>query len=161
MTTRTCVQCKAITKKKTRCKRQTCERKDYCYQHLEKETGLAVSKSKIAGAGKGLVAKKTFKKGEKIIDYTGDIVDTKDAKDSQYALQWTKGKVLSSTNTQDSVGRYANTCRKANKEKKECKSNNARFARDFRRKKASIRATKHIKIGEEVFSSYGKSFRIF
>jgi hypothetical protein len=59
-------------------------------------------------SGLVLVAYKTFPKGSKVASYSGNIVPTAKAKDSQYAVSWT-GKVVDSNSTQNSVGRYANT----------------------------------------------------
>ena len=75
-----CLQCKAYKiKNGERCKLKTCL-DEYCYHHLsspfflhpndkkgdEIEIGLRIKKSTIPGAGYGLFATKTFKKGEEI-----------------------------------------------------------------------------------------------
>ena len=58
------------------------------------------------------------------------------------------------------MGRYANTCRGADKRRKKCKRNNVKLARDFRRRKIALKATKTIKRGDEIFNSYGSDFHI-
>jgi hypothetical protein len=76
------------------------------------------------------------------------IVPASEAKDSQYAVAWTRGKVVDSKSTQNSVGRYANTCRGADKKRKKCKGNNVKMTRDFARQRISLKATKKIKKGD-------------
>jgi hypothetical protein len=155
-----CKQCIFIRENGNRCKRRTCVRKDYCWQHLRARLGLDVRKSTSSGAGMGLFAYKTFPKNSKVASYSGKIVAAAEAKDSQYAVAWNSGKVVDSKSSQNSVGRYANTCRGVDKKRKRCKGNNVKLARDFRRKRISLKATKKIKKGDEIFNTYGSSFRI-
>jgi hypothetical protein len=114
----------------------------------------------LSGAGMGLFAYKTFPKNSKVASYSGKIVTAAEAKDSQYAVAWNRGQVVDAKSTQNSVGRYANTCRGADKKRKKCKGNNVKLARDFRRKHISLKATKKIKKGAEIFNAYGAGFRI-
>jgi hypothetical protein len=83
-----------------------------------------------------------------------------EAKDSQYAVAWRRGKVVDAKSTQHSVGRYANTCRGVDKRRKKCKGNNVKMSRDFTRRHISLKATKKIKKGQEIFNTYGSGFRI-
>ena len=99
-------------------------------------------------------------KNSKVASYSGKIVSACEAKDSQYAVAWSSGKVVNAKSTQNSVGRYANTCRGADKKRKKCKGNNVKLARDFARKRISLKATKKIKRGDEIFNTYGASFRV-
>ena len=161
MTSRDCVRCKFIKGDGQRCIRNTCIRKDYCWQHLRAKKDIDIRPSRIKKAGKGLFAFKNFKKGAKIASYTGDIVRPANVKDPQYAVQWKKNRVLDSSSTQDGLGRYSNNCRGKNKRKGQCNGNNAKLARDYTRRKMSLKATKKIKKGQEIFNgSYGRSFRI-
>ena len=160
-TTQTCVRCRATTSGGVRCKRNTCVRRKLCWQHLRAKKGIDVRDSNIDRGGKGLVAYKTFKKGDKIARYTGDYKTEAEAEGSQYALQMFGGNVIDSTDTQDGLARYTNTCRKANKDAGECRGNNAKFVRDFRTNKARIKATKKIKKGREIFVPYGRAFSIW
>jgi hypothetical protein len=105
----------------------------------------------------GLFAYKTFPKNSK---GSGKIVPASEAKDSQYAVGWSNGKVAKREKTQNSVGRYANTCRGADKRRKKCKGNNVKLARDCASKRISLKATKKIKRGDEIFNTYGSGFRI-
>ena len=53
-----CPRCSAITDKGQRCKRNTCLRYPYCYQHQKKIEGLELKQSRIPDAGKGAFATK-------------------------------------------------------------------------------------------------------
>ena len=160
MSTVQCVRCKFIRGNGQRCKRNTCVRKDYCWQHLRAKLGVDVRPSTLPNAGMGLFAQKNFPKDSKVASYSGQIVPASQAKNSQYAVAWSRGKVVNAKSTQNSVGRYANTCRGADKKKKTCKGNNVIMKRDFRRKHISLKATKKIRRGDEIFNTYGSSFRI-
>jgi hypothetical protein len=156
-----CVRCKFMRENAQRCKRRTCIRKDYCWQHLRAKLGVDVRPSSLGSrSGKGLFAYKDFRKGNKVANYSGVVVKADKAKNSQYAVAWRHGNVVDAKSSQHSVGRYANTCRGADKKKKKCKGNNSKIARDFTRRLISLKATKKIKKGEEVFNSYGPGFRI-
>jgi hypothetical protein len=160
MTIVECVRCKFIKRNGQRCKRNTCVRKDYCWQHLRATLGIDVRPSTLPGAGMGLFAYKTFPNRSKVASYSGVLVPSSEAKDSQYAVAWRRGKVVDAKSTQHSVGRYANTCRGADKRRKKCKGNNVKMARDFARRHISLKATKKIKRGDEIFNTYGSGFRI-
>jgi hypothetical protein len=108
----------------------------------------------------GLVAFKAFRKGEKVASYSGKIVKARNARNSQYSIAWKNSKVVDASSSQHGVGRYANTCRGADKTRKRCKGNNVKIARDFRRKTIAPKATKKIKRGDEIFNTYGGGFRI-
>jgi len=161
---RRCVRCKGETLKGEECKRRTCARKDYCWQHLKTYRKVAVKKSSIPNAGMGLYAERDYKKGETVAKYSGKKVapGSRKYKDSQYKFQYSKDSVLVSNSTQDEVGRYANTCRKKEKKDKVCAGNNARFKAHKRNGRISVRiaASKPIKKGQEIFVSYGAGFRI-
>jgi hypothetical protein len=161
MTTVVCKRCIFIKANGQRCKRRTCVRKDFCWQHLRAEKGLDVRPSTLPGAGLGLFAYKTFRPKEKVADYSGKLVSARKAKRSQYAIAWKQGKWVDASSSQDPVGRYANTCRGADKKAKRCKGNNVKIKRDFRRRTIVLRAgKKKIKRGEEIFNTYGSGFRI-
>jgi hypothetical protein len=108
----------------------------------------------------GLFAFKAFRKGAKVTDYSGKIVTARKARNSQYAIAWKNGKVVDASSGQHALGRYANTCRGPDKKRKRCKGNNVKIARDFRRKKIALKATKKIKRGDEIFNTYGVGFHI-
>jgi SET domain-containing protein len=160
MSVRTCVQCEAKTKNGTRCKRRTCVRGQYCFQHLASVLGLEVKQSQIPGGGRGLYTLKAVPKGRAVVEYTGERRTPQEFErdPSLYGIALTKSKIIDARSTQSSVGRYANDCRTKNKKAKQCKGNNTKFAGDIRKQKVRLRATRKIKPGEEVFVSYGRSY---
>ena len=161
MTTLDCKQCIFIKDNGQRCKRRTCVRKDFCWQHLRSQKGLDVRPSTLPGAGLGLVAFKSFRKGDKVASYSGKIVKARTARNSQYAIAWKRGKVVDASSSQHGVGRYANTCRGADKKAKRCKGNNVKIKKDFRRRTIILRAGKRsISRGDEIFNTYSSGFRI-
>ena len=163
MAERECVRCKAVKKNGMRCSRKTWKYSDMCFQHTKQKKGLQVKKSKIKKAGLGLYATKDFKKGQKIADYGGVAIVVSYAQYEQnpsgYGIHLNKKEVLDGKSTQSGLARYANNCRKANKQKRECVRNKAKIKVNTRTKKGTLRATEKIEKGEEIFTSgYGKSF---
>ncbi len=164
MAERECVRCKAKKKNGLRCSRNTCKYSDMCFQHTKQKKGLQVKKSKIKNAGLGLYATKDFQKGQKIADYGGKVVSYAqyEKNPSGYGIHINKKEVLDGKSTQSGLARYANNCRKANKQKGECVRNKAKINVNTRTKKGALRATAKIKKGEEIFTSgYGQSFGDF
>jgi hypothetical protein len=80
MTTVQCVRCKFIRGNGQRCKRTTCVRRDYCWQHLRSKLVIDVRPS----AGMGLFAYENFPNGSQVASYSGKIKPVAEAKDSQY-----------------------------------------------------------------------------
>jgi SET domain-containing protein len=156
------MRCVAKTRTGRRCKRRTCVRGDYCYQHLASVKGLEVKKSSLTAAGLGLWAVRAFKKGENIIEYTGEKMSKKQfdklRPESDYGFLLNKELVLDARRTTAGVGRYSNDCRLQNKKKKQCQGANSRFVVDSKQKTVQIRATRNIRAGEEVFVPYGKAY---
>jgi hypothetical protein len=116
---------------------------------------LLVKKSSIPNAGDGLYALKEFKQGEFIADYKGEVL-TKAQRNERYghtqqdlapyAFQASQNKIIDSA-CHRYIGAYANS--KPN-------HNNATFS--VHQGKVKIKATKKIKVGDEVFLSYGASY---
>ena len=159
MSVRHCVQCNAITKKGIRCKRITCKYTTYCWQHTQLIRKFSVKKSTIPGAGNGLFTLKNIKKGDRIIEYTGEIIDN-DKDDNElsiYGIGISNDKIIDAKSTQSELGRYSNDCRKESRRKKQCKNNNARFEDDGN-DRVYLVATKRIRIGEEIFTDYGNEY---
>ena len=155
---RECVRCVATTKAGERCKRRTCMRKDYCFQHLRIDKKLELKASGLPCGGRGLFTLERKKKDEFVADFTGRIIPR--GGEQPYALYWNRQNVLNADSTQDAVGRYANTCVKRDKDRGQCSGNNAKFARDYRSHRAKLRATKTIQPGGEIFASYGLGYRV-
>jgi hypothetical protein len=76
-------QCKGKTKNGNTCKNKTLMSIPYCWIHLQNDKKLRIKDSLIPGAGKGLFAvdknkpegAKIFKKGQVIIQYSGEIIN--------------------------------------------------------------------------------------
>jgi hypothetical protein len=89
-----------------------------CYNlaHLQ-QMKLSIKKSKIPGAGKGLFAEELIKRGEKVIEYTGDVITWKECQKRNegmkdgfgaYYFYVSEKKCIDAQNHLDSLARYAN-----------------------------------------------------
>ena len=141
--------------KKGRCKRETTITHPYCGKHTKKVLGLSVKKSSIPGAGYGLFAETTFKKGEHIVQYTGEVLTTDqydkrygDDELGAYGITLNDNQVIDAAKTSSGVARYA--CDYHGSGKK----NNAEYVTDD--EEVWIVATKKIKPGDEIFTDYGE-----
>lgn len=160
MSVRDCVQCNALTKQGTSCKRTTCKYTTYCWQHTKSIRNFVIKESNIPGAGDGLYTLKNFKKGDKILPYTGDLIDIPSDDDDDELLEYalTIGdKIINAESTQSELTRYSNDCRIKNRRAGQCKNNNAQFD-DVGNYEAYMVATKNIKAGEEIFTDYGNEY---
>lgn len=160
-TIRLCVRCEGKTSSGNRCKRNTCDRYKYCWQHLKSVKGLSIQKSQIPNSGKGLFAHRDMKKGELItysktpvscdkIDeiYPGDMLASYAYADRKKNVCW------DGASTQSGYGRYANDGKVSGK------GVNAKF---FVKKKNGkkflyLKLTKNIKKGTEILIDYGQEY---
>jgi SET domain-containing protein len=121
---------------------------------------LILKKSRLPYAGKGLFTTKDIKKGSKIIEYRGEIIDwkeyckrTKEDKDGYMAyVNWKK--CIDAYNTPQYKARYANDAEGLIRHKKY--KNNAEY--QIIDDKVFIVATRDIEAGEEIFVSYSKDY---
>ena len=158
MSVRECVRCKATTRSGAACKRRTCKYTTYCWQHTIIISKLVIKKSGIPGAGDGLYTIKNIKKGDRILEYTGEIIENKVDDDKFYSYGLTVNNIIiDAKSTQSQLGRYANDCQRRNKSQGHCKSNNAQFEYD-EEDRAYLVATKRIRAGGEVFTAYGNEY---
>ena len=118
-----------------------------------------VATSTIPGAGNGLFAKRSFKPGEFIIEYTGKTINHSDKvslyprNDGEYVLQCSRDRYVDAADSScSSDARYINTAGN---------HNNARFRVSHSRGHSTVKvyATSHIPIHHEVFMAYGGTFR--
>jgi cyclophilin family peptidyl-prolyl cis-trans isomerase len=155
-------RCEFIKKDGERCKLKTIIGTPYCHIHLKYEYHLTIKKSNLQNAGKGLFAfnnKKgindiVFKKGDKIIEYKGELISNEELTErynnftAPYALQINKNE-YQDCSCNRGVGSIANTYPN---------HNNSTFT--IFRNKAFIKATKNIRNNEEIYVSYGKSYHL-
>jgi SET domain-containing protein len=107
---------------------------------------VAVKRSR---AGLGLFAKTPFKRGELIIEYTGDIISTEEAdrRGGKYLFILSDTLVIDGKDHKN-LGRYINHG---------CKPN-AEAETDEDERKIRIHAKRAIKPGEEITYHYGKEY---
>ena len=122
---------------------------------------LTVKKSTLPDAGKGLFTKGPIKKGEKVIEYLGEIIDWKEyekrvAKDEDgYLFFINKKHCIDAFNTPEHIARYANDAEGLSKVKG--LKNNAEYAVE-KGNRCFIVAKRDIAKGEEIFVSYTKEY---
>ena len=147
-----CEQCTAVTSKGTRCKRQVCIGKPVCSLHRK---DLQVKKSSIPNSGKGLFAKRDYKKNEVIGQYTGERLTAKQLQDrygystAPYALQ--VGSMIIDAACSRGIMSLANA-------KKQKANTNAKLVNKSTSAGVNVRATRKIKKGKEIFLHYGNDY---
>ncbi len=126
------------------------------YMHSD----LLVKKSTLPGAGKGLFAKREIKKGERVVEYIGEIIteaelDRRAEKDVYgYSFYINKRKCIDAYYTPNELARYANDA--LGLRRKKGLKNNSCYV--IYRNSGWIKAEKNIKPGEEIFVSYGAEY---
>ncbi|MCD6066645.1 MAG: hypothetical protein K0S33_1471 [Bacteroidetes bacterium] len=121
---------------------------------------LKVKKSTLPDAGKGLFTTTPIKKGERIVEYLGEIIDWKEyerrvAKDEDgYLFFVNKKHCIDAFNTPQHVARYANDAQGLSKVKG--LKNNSVYETEGNR--CFIIAKKDIAKNEEIFVSYTKEY---
>jgi SET domain-containing protein len=121
---------------------------------------LIVKKSQLPGAGKGLFTTKPIKKGTKIIEYRGEIIQwkeylkrVKEEKDG-YLFFIRRNKCIDAYNTPQYKARYANDANGIIRVKG--LNNNAQY--EIHNDRCYIVATRDIEAGEEIFVDYTKEY---
>ena len=158
-----CARCVGRTRAGDRCKNKVCIGKEYCHIHRKTKRGLVVKQSKIKNAGKGLFAVRTFKKGEVIGYYRGELLSTAehnrrygstDDDHAPYSLQASnsKGRIVDASCSRHLMSMANGSRRRSNA--------NARFV-DYMRPSdgaVKVQATKTIKKNEEIIIHYGRDY---
>lgn len=142
------------------CLRRTCKYANYCWQHAKKVLGLQIRPSEIPGAGDGLYAAKEFKRGVKITDYGGRLYNRHEdipPERDDYVVQ-VGTRFLEHSQPQDGYGRWANHCRQQDIKAGYCQGNNSQIAEPRTGDNAFLRATHRIDPGDEIYTSYGRSY---
>jgi len=155
-------QCEFIKDNGQRCRNKSSIGTGYCWCHLKFKYHLAIKKSGLSNAGKGLFAIDVkmgpydivFKKGDRIIEYKGEVISNQELNDRYFEYTAPYTVKINKNMYQDcacnrGVGSLANTFPK---------HNNATLY--VYKKEAFIKATKNIKNKEEIFLSYGSSYKL-
>lgn len=102
---------------------------------------------KRSAAGLGLFAARPFKKGDRIIEYTGRLLSKEEQYTSRSKYLFAPNKrVMIDGATRDNLARYINHSCKAN-----CDP-------EIKKDRVFIDAIKNIKVGEELTYDYGKEY---
>lgn len=121
---------------------------------------LIVKTSTLPKAGKGLFVKRDIKKGERIVEYLGEVITEKELDERAendiygYAFYINKNRCIDAYYTPNEYARYANDARGLVKIKGV--TNNACY--EVWKNRGWIKAEKNIKAGSEIFVSYGAEY---
>lgn len=124
---------------------------------------LEVKESSIPNCGKGLFTKTAIKRGEKVVEYTGEIITWKECQKRNEAMEDGFGayyfyvsdrKCIDAQHVPESLARYANDA--AGFTRIPGIRNNCRF--EVIRSRAYIITSRNLKPGEEIFVAYGKDY---
>ncbi len=121
---------------------------------------LIVKKSQLPNAGKGLYTTTPIKKGERIIEYLGEIIDWSEyvkrvAEDKDgYLFFINKKRCIDAYNTPEHKARYANDA--AGLTRVKGLKNNSEY--EIIKESCFILAKRDIAAGEEIFVSYTKEY---
>jgi SET domain-containing protein len=119
---------------------------------------LEVKISKLPQAGKGLFAKRSFRKGQRITEYKGRLRKWKDVAHEDaintYLMRVNRFWAIDAKPTVLTFGRYANDA--AGTKGKSRKDNNAIYVTEGVR--CFLEADKEILPGDEILVDYGKEF---
>jgi hypothetical protein len=130
------------------------------YQKQLMNSDLVVKRSTLPGAGKGLFAKRTIKKGERFIEYGGEIITEAElnrrAENDIYGYSFyiNRNRVIDAYYTPDQLARYANDARGL-KRIKGIRNNCSYVIYNHR---CWIMAERTLKPGEEIFVGYGNEY---
>lgn len=125
---------------------------------------VLVKTSQIPKSGKGLFTKQTFRRGDVICEYEGEIITWSECEKRSdeghegYAVFITKNRCIDAFFTPWAKGRYANDARGIGRV--EGLTNNAHYEIQTRKgeKRIFIVATRTIHPGQEIFVHYGNDY---
>ena len=121
---------------------------------------LIVKTSQLPNSGKGLFTTKAIKKGSKIIEYKGEIIDWKEYErrveidEDGYLFFINKKRCIDAFNTPQHKARFANDAAGLGRVKG--LTNNSVY--EIEGDKCFIVARKDIEAGDEIFVSYSKEY---
>ena len=158
-----CQECIEINKNGKQCKKTTCIGTPFCWIHLQYIKKLKIKPWTIPNGGRGLfVVDKSagnndiiFKKGHTIITYGGELLNSRQLNNrySKYTAPY--AYKIDKDNYRDGalkrgIGSLSNT---------NSSRNNARLSANTKLKTATLKATKNIRNGNEIFVSYGRQYK--
>lgn len=139
-----------------RCQRKTTITHPYCAQHTRMVLGVSVRKSQIPNAGLGLFAEKSFKTGDYVAQYSGEIISVEeydkrysDDAMGSYGVELDSKRVIDACRSDSGVARYA--CDYHGSGKKP----NVEYVADDEKDEVWLVAIRPIKKGDEILSDYG------
>jgi hypothetical protein len=145
-------RCTSDNRRGTQCKTMT-SNGHLCWIHLLKRQGVRISRSVVAGAGKGLKAGVDFVKGQSVSEYVGDwVYEGDDETNSAYIFEISTKLGIDAARTNSAPGRMVNDARGTELH------NNCRWVVDMIRKKVRIVTTRAVKKGEEFLIGYSKAY---
>lgn len=121
---------------------------------------LTVKQSQLPNSGKGLFTTTAIKKGTRIVEYLGEIIDWKEYEkrverdEDGYLFFVNKKHCIDAWNTPEHLARYANDAAGLGRVKG--LKNNSVYETEGNR--CWIVSTRDIKAGEEIFVSYTKEY---
>ena len=150
-------QCQGRTKAGARCRRRTVKYLPKCFQHLKSEDGLVVKPSGIAGAGDGLWTTRARKRDEKIVRYTGEVLNDAQLQErypgdstAPYVVQQKRGRYVDAA-CERGTSAYVNH--------KSYTQSNCRWLVN-QAGQVWIVAKQNIPADTELFVSYGSDYRL-
>lgn len=150
-------QCAATNKNGKHCGRTTVRQLPYCNQHSKTELGVEIKKSTIPSAGFGLFAMKLFRKNDKIAPYDGRTI-TNEQKKTMYGTtkndQAPYAVKISRDSFKDAACKRATGAFVNNKPN----HNNSKLAVNHTNNTVTVKATKRINPGQEIFAAYGPGY---
>jgi len=132
------------------------------FLHTFVDMSLQVKPSTIPDSGKGLFTKTPIKKGETVVEYTGEIVTWKTCQKRNekqegfggYYFYISEKRCIDAQYDLNALARYANDA--AGFSRIPGIRNNCRY--EVIKNKAYIVASRNIKPGEEIFVAYGRDY---
>eukprot|EP01033_Poteriospumella_lacustris_P005134 gene5134-gene5676 len=152
------VRCSGHTKAGTRCKRKCIIPFEYCPAHLKSTLHLIVKPSSIPNSGKGVYVagdpnEIVFRKNDRICSYDGEILSTEEINNRYTDTDLTAPYAV---NTQDNVNVDC-ACKRSigSLINNRPGHNNVNFSWNAGMRRLSIKASKNIRGGQELFLAYG------
>ncbi|MBC7488608.1 MAG: SET domain-containing protein [Cytophagaceae bacterium] len=151
-------RCAYKNEKGQRCKHITVVTHPYCEEHTRSELGFWVAQSTVPNAGLGLFTDRKYKRGDTVLEYSGEVITTKQYNEryvdfgyGEYGMTLGTRRVIDARKTSSGLGRYV--CDAYGSELKK----NVQYE-DYKGK-INIIALRKIKSGSEILVSYGKEMR--